>query len=78
VSQHIDTGHIDGRAWCGVHRNSLEWRFTDASHALLALRDGTGIGPCSACLRAMREIIDAELAPDPPDRDPTLAIPQRP
>ena len=62
AGRHIDTGHVDGRAWCGAHRNSLDWRFTDASHALLALRDGTSISPCVACLREMRRIIDEELA----------------
>lgn len=72
------TGAAGTSAWCGAPDGIMEWRFVDATHALLALRNGTAITPCPACLRAIRLVIDAELATDPPDRDPALPIPQRP
>ena len=46
-------------AWCG--REFQGWCFVDASHVLLALRKGSGIAPCRACLRAMRKVLDEEL-----------------
>ncbi len=50
-----------GVAWCSKKLVG-EWCFVDASHALLSLRYQGDIAACPACLRAIRTVIDAELA----------------
>lgn len=49
-----------GIAWCGEHY--VGWAFNDASHALLSLRYTGSVAPCLPCLRALRDVIDRELA----------------
>lgn len=48
-------------AWCGANADG-QWFFQDADHVLLYLSGGGGAAyPCPACLRRMRDVIDAEL-----------------
>lgn len=60
--------HDDGKPlkrpvyWCGRKRPYPQFEFTDAQHMLNAVRQGTGIRPCRACLRAMKRVIDHELS----------------
>lgn len=51
-----------GVAWCGEDC-SYRFMFIDASHALLSLRYNGDIAACPDCLRALRAVIDGELAP---------------
>lgn len=55
------TGHAaePGQAWCGRKVSSMEWAFVDATHALLATRNGTRIPVCAACKTALRKVLDA-------------------
>lgn len=41
-----------GPAWCG-QGISLEWRFQDAEHAILAVAQGQRLQPCPACVDAL-------------------------
>lgn len=48
-------------AFCGVNTHGLGFFFLSIDHAVLSLRNGTAIAPCKHCLKAVREIINAEL-----------------
>jgi len=50
-----------GIAWCEKDVTN-QWFFMDAAHVLGALQQSTCITPCKLCLKAMRRIIDRELA----------------
>lgn len=48
-------------SWCGREIPGGVWRFLDATHALLHLRDNGGIQPCHDCLRAIQVVVSKEL-----------------
>lgn len=44
--------------WCGRQVTRMEWRFKDATHALLAMLPGpTSMGVCSACKKEMMRVL---------------------
>lgn len=58
---HIQTGKVGERVyWCGAPV-TIAWAFVDATHALLSIRNGGGITPCSACLRTIIATLEGEL-----------------
>jgi len=65
-----DAGDYEGKvlddipmriAWCGKRLDRMQWSFLDASHALMSLKYGGGIGACRSCLRKLLAIIQHEL-----------------
>lgn len=48
-------------AWCTELVHPQSWRFVGVDHVVLSLVAQNGIKPCPACLRAIREVINAEI-----------------
>ena len=55
------TGRADEpqTSWCGRRVALSEWSFIDASHALLAMKQGSRLTLCLACRAAIRKVLDA-------------------